>query len=648
MVAIVQGEPGTGRSMDFSTTDHGYEYPGGLDLKPGSEFHTELRDKIWRRANESHTEMSNRFNSWNEVDRLLTTYIPLKDKEIEIKEKDSTKPVSVVFPYTYSMLEALLTYLSLAFFQDPIFQYEGYTSEDTKGAMLLELVIKLHCIKAKVPLAIHTVLRDCLAYGIGVGAPSWEVRMGKRFIKSTSTIQGDLTGEQITNEKHMVEDIVFEGNRLDNIDPYLWLPDTSVSVDKIQSGEYVGWVVKDNIINLLSDESLSEGRMFNVKYLKEYKGYRSSLSEDKSDRHRKTGGSSTPVDSSVTNPVDIIYMYVNLVPKDWKLGKGEVPEKWLFALGADQVIIQAMKSEHAHGMYPVAVASPEFDGYSATPISRLEILYGLQGVLDWMFNSHVANVRKSLNDMFVVDPYLVNINDIKDPKPGKLIRLRKPGWGKGVDKAVQQLAVNDITRQNIGDSAYITGWMDRISGADQSMSGSLRQSGPERLTGAEFQGTRGSAISRLQRLAMIISYQFMQDMGHFFAVHAQQYMTKETYVKVVGRNQEKLEGIFGAGESAKVTPFDLAIDYDIIVRDGSVPGGNFSDAWIQLFQIIGSSEELTKEFDITRIFTHIATQLGAKNVEDFKRNVNRIQPTTMPDEEVMREAERGNLVPTGV
>jgi hypothetical protein len=50
----------------------------------------------------------------------------------------------------------------MAFFQDPIFQYEGVEDDDVVGAMLLEQVIRIHCIKTKVPLAIHTVLRDSL------------------------------------------------------------------------------------------------------------------------------------------------------------------------------------------------------------------------------------------------------------------------------------------------------------------------------------------------------------------------------------------------------------------------------------------------------------------------------------------------------
>ena len=85
----------------------------------------------------------------------------------------------------------------------------------------------------------------------------------------------------------------------------------------------------------------------------------------------------------------------------------------------------------------------------------------------------------------------------------------------------------------------------------------------------------------------------------------------------------------------------------MIVRDGSIPGGNFSEAWLEMFKVIGTSPELTQQFDITRIFMYIAQQLGAKNVEDFRRNVNQIQGKTMPDEQVDREAKAGNLVPIG-
>lgn len=647
MPYIVQGEPTSPKESAYSEASFDYEYPYGLDLKPGSDFHKSLRNKIWSRARESRNEISKRFDSWREIDKTLTTYIPLKDKEKVLKGKDSTKPVSIVFPYTYSMLESLLTYMSMAFFQDPMFQYEGVEDDDTIGAMLLEMVIKLHCIKTKVPLSVHTTIRDSLAYGVGIGVPGWRKVFGRAPIKSNIILQGEM-GETNTSQVDFIYQMIFEGNDLTNIDPYMWLPDPSVSSVDIQKGEFVGWIERDNIMNMLSEEQQNDSGIFNVKYLKLAHNKRSSLALDQSERQKKYGGA-TDVHrgmSTSTNPVDNIKMYINLIPKEWKLGSGEYPEKWFFQLSADDVITMCEKADHNHGMYPVAVASPEFDGYSITPIGRMEILYGLQHTLDFLFNSHVANVRKAINDMLIVDPYLVNIKDLEDPQPGKLIRLRRPAWGRGVDKVVQQLHVNDITRANIGDSAYITQWMDRISGADQSMQGSLRTGGPERLTKGEFQGTRGSAISRLQRLAMVIGMQYMQDIGTMFAVHSQQYMSKEAFVRITGKHEEQLMAQFGR-HNVRVSPKDIAINYDCIVRDGSIPGGNFSEAWLQMFQVIGNSEQLMQEFDISRIFMYIAGQLGAKNVEDFKRNVNRVQAQTMPDEQVAAQVQAGNLIPTG-
>jgi hypothetical protein len=548
------------------------------------------------------------------------------------------------------MLEALLTYLSMAFFQDPMFQYEGVEDDDTVGAMLMEMVIRLHCIKNKVPLAVHTVLRDALGYGVGIGIPNWRRQYGKKVIKSTVTTESEL-GTETQNHNNFVDSLLFEGNSLDNIDPYMWLPDPSVSSVDIQKGEFIGWVDRDNYMNLLSRENQPDSGLFNVKYLKNNRNKRSAFALDESDRQTKHGGS-TDVHRAISNtvsPVDIIHMYITLIPREWKLSKSDTPEKWYFELAGDDVIIACEKADHNHGMYPMAVASPEYDGYSITPIGRMEVLYGLQHTLDFLFNSHVANVRKAINDMLVVDPYLVNINDLKDPQPGKLIRLRRPAWGRGVDKVVQQLQVNDITRLNISDSAYITQWMDRISGADQSMQGSLRMSGPERLTGAEFSGTRSSAVSRLQRLAMIIGMQFMQDVGTQFAVHAQQYMTQAAYVSIAGRYAEQLMKNFTNGSTrGRVSPSDIAINYDMIVRDGSIPGGNFSQSWIELFKVIGTSPELMQQFDVTRIFTYIAQQLGAKNVEDFRRNIGQIQMASAPDETVRRQVQAGNLIPTGV
>jgi len=323
------------------------------------------------------------------------------------------------------------------------------------------------------------------------------------------------------------------------------------------------------------------------------------------------------------------------------LGGGIYPEKWKFTLSADDIVTRAQPLDLDHDMFPVAVAAPGFDGYSSTPVSRLEILNGLQGTLDWLFNTHIANVRKAINDMLVVDPYLLNINDVKNPGPGKIIRTRRPAWGRGVDNAIKQLNVVDITQGHVADSTFVVNFMQKIGGADDAAMGSLRQGGPDRLTAGEFEGTRSQSFSRMERLAKIIGLQAMQDIGYMFASHTQQMMEEELYVTTAGRWRETLSETYAdaiQNDRMKVTPFDILVDYDIKVRDGSVPGGNFDPVWVEIWKTIVADPQLAQQFDSVKIFKHIAKNTGAKNIDEF------IRIAAVPDQQALDGAQRGNLV----
>ena len=163
--------------------------------------------------------------------------------------------------------------------------------------------------------------------------------------------------------------------------------------------------------------------MFNVRYVKEGEG-RSSLCGDESGRGSRTRMSSTQSQQTAhRNQVYVLWMTVDLIPEDWGVGKGDRPEKWLFGVAGDKCIIKARAMELDHGMFPVVAASPTFTGYTAAPIGSMEHIGGLQQVLNFLLNSHVTNIRKSLNDMLVVDPLLVNMNDLANPGPGRFFIL---------------------------------------------------------------------------------------------------------------------------------------------------------------------------------------------------------------------------------
>lgn len=644
MPFIVNGDSTRQGGPSWKDVSYDYQYPNGLDLKPGSKLHTRILNLVMERARSSASVMSTRHSSWNTIDEVLTTYVDLSVEEKALKEKDDKKPVSIVFPYSYAILETIIGYLMAAFLQDPIFRYEGTGPEDTLGAILLEKVIQQQMLRAKVGLGLHTQFRDCLSYGFGTAIPTWRrdytVVQKAKPTGFISRLLGSFVPTGI--ERQAEQKVAYEGNALINVSSYMTLPDPSVPIDQIQTGEFFGWIEQSNLMNVLSEEQGDE-EMFNARYLKHLRNRRTAvMNQDPSSREKKTGSLRSQTLDNVTNHVDKISMYVKIIPKELGLGSNEYPEKWLFQIGADEIVLKAQPLGLDHGLFPVAVAAPDFDGYSITPTSRLETLYGLQHTLDFLFNMHVTNVRKAINDMFVVDPYSINVNDIKNPKPGKLIRTRRPVWGKGVHDSIAQLNVNDITRGNIADSSWIVQWMQKIGGADDAAMGALRQGGPERLTSQEFQGTRQSAFNRLERMAKIIGLQSMQDLGRFFASHTQQLMQKSTWIKATGEWGDVLQKEYGL-DKIMVTPDKLLIDYDIIVRDGTVPGGNYSPVWEKMFEVIAKDPDLRQQFDIVRIAEHIFRNNGAKNVEQFKRQA---QVGVSADQNVREESQAGNLVPT--
>jgi len=647
MPNIVTGNTAYNQSIN-SSDKFDYKYPKNLDLKPGSKLHEKIKVEVLERARNSYRVMSTRHDAWNKIDHTLTAYISVDEEENKIKDKDIRKPVSIVFPYSYTVLETLLSFYTAAFIQDPIFRYEGVGPSDIIGAILLEKLISLQCSKTKVGLNLHTQARDSFAYGLGIATPTWTTEYGKKIITSR---EGGFLGFGGKNVKQTLDNqLLFEGNSLENIDPYLYLPDPNVPIHDPQKGEYSGWISNSNYNLLLGDERNSTD-LFNIKYLKGLLGRRTSvISGDVSGRGTKTGLSPrTSFNDSTSKVVDIIKMFIRLIPKDWELSDLEYPELWYFEVASDEIVIQARPAALDHNKFPISVIVPDFDGYSLSPISRIEILYGMQGILDFLFNSHVANVRKAINDMIIYDPYLVNGEDLKNPAPGKLIRLRRPAWGKGVKDVAQQLNINDVTRANVSDSTWIVQWMDRISGTDASMQGALRQGGPERLTGTEFQGTKAGGVNRLDRIAKVVGMQGMQDIGMFFGMHNKQMMENESYIKLAGDWQDVLLAEYGQSGinrgRIKVSPELLNINYNVLVRDGSIPGGNYTDAWVQLYQILGSNPQLAQNFDMVRIFTHIARNMGAKDVNDFVRRGGNIQPQTMPNEQVAQQVQAGNLIP---
>lgn len=605
-----------GRTLDGvlnSEDDLEYKYPEGLDLHPDSEQHKQLLDKLMVFANEAAKDITQRHDEWRKIDSTLTAYVPENVKNEARKKGDKTMPA--VLPSSYTILETLLSYMVATFLQDPVFTYNPTGPEDSSGAALLEMTIQNQVLKAKMGLNFHTQWRDAFAYGLGVITTYWNTLRGVRRVAET-VINPDTKLEEVIIKKE--DTILYEGNYLTNIDPFLYLPDPTVAAQDIQRGRYVGWASRDNKLALLSEEEEDNSNLFNVGYLRFISGQSKFMVANRDRNDTATGNTRQTYRTDMDSPVDLVTMYVTLIPEDWELGESTKPEKWCFVWAGDQIILAAQPMILDHNMYPVSVAAPDFDGYSATPISRLEITLPLQEIMDFLFNSRIANVRKAVNDTLIVDPSMVNMNDLRSPEPGKIVRTRRSMWGKGVTGIVEQLKIVDITKGNVADIALLLNQMKETTSAVDVIAGNIRTGG-ERRSATESRDARTGALAKLNKTARMIAMQSMVDIGTMLASQTQQLMKEDVQVKITGRWAEDLAEEYG--ESATVSIMDILVMTDVTIGSGNIPGGESPDLWIQLMQAFANNPEVMQRIDMSRVFMHIARQLGANNITDFLKPV---------------------------
>jgi len=521
-----------------------------------------------------------------------------------------------------------------SFMQDPIIEYEGVGPEDVVGARLLTQLISHQVKHARMGLNLHTQFRDDTAYGFGVVAPMWERYYGKKpRLEQYGRVNQDGVLE-ITREKKVIDNdvLLYEGNTLMNINPYLYLPDVSVPIHEPEKGESVGWIEESTIADLQRSEADKNGMYFNIKYLKEIDARSNYTVVGKKQNTRNRSNNNL-----VNQEADIVWMYVDLIPKDWGLGTEETLHKYLFGLGGDEVIVALERVDYMHGRTPVCVCASNFDGYSSTPTSKLSVVHDIQRLINFMYTSHVHNIRKALNDMFLIDPSIINYYDLIDPEPGKVVRTRRAAWGNQMlDQAFKQLDVRDITQQHVQEAGILGQLMRRVSATGEALQGGYSDR-TTRISAREAGGAIGASLSRFQKNAQLIDMQSMQPLAMILAAHTQEFMENETYIKVTGDWPEKYGADLDKDERLHINPLDLLIDYDIMPTNGQIPGSEDPKVWTELFQIASQNPVISQSMDWVKMFKHIGRNLGAKNVDDFIVEVQ-------PDEQVRRAQLQGNLI----
>lgn len=617
-----KADAGTARPIDY--------------LIPGSKEHAKVRDHLIQRLDFSERNMSKFYDRWRYNERRVQAYIDLNDYEKLLKSQNDAgappKVVNITVPYMYATIMTIVTYMIHTFCgRKPIFQVGGLSSEAMDKAPNMEAVLQYNADHTRLVRHIYQWLLDQEIYGAGILLTMWSKEKARRTIWKQ---QPGIGGAPMWTPSRGTR-TVYEGNMVRSIDPFMFFPDPRVPMSEVaQRGEFAFWRTFESKYMLQRMEAA--GQLKFIDAAGQMPKGTSAGEYNKSNRSIRSGGESNPADERglgktiESSFIQVDQGVVHVVPRELGLSEVEMPEPWLFTILNKKQVVQAEPYEADHGRIPLAIAEPYTFGYGFGQLGSADFIGPYQDTISWFINSHIENVRTVLNNMFVVDPSRIELQDLRHPDAGKLIRVKRASYGQDVREMLQQLQVSDVTQNHVRDLEMFIRLADSLTGVNDNLRG-LQDSGG-RKTATEVRTSGEAGASRLASSARLRSAQALVDLSEMMSLNIQQYMSEEFYLRMMGKDAIE--------KSIRISPDHLTGDFYFPIHDGTLPIDRIAqlDIWKEIWLSIAQDQQMRMEYNVPAIFDWIAELGGAKNLSRFKINV-------APDGQVAQAAQQGNLVP---
>lgn len=646
---------------DWPRITSGADAPMEQRLKQDSKLHKDLFSYLQTRIRMSEEEMQKFYPRWQVQEKKVQAYIDLPSWEKALKEmNDSGKPPSAVrfvVPYSYATISTIVTYLFQTFCgRKPMFSVSSYKNESTHAARMMELVLQYNADHSQLTKELYQFLQDGETYGVQILRTSWKEEYKMRTVWKQKPQWGFarmFMGASTYKERE--ERLTYAGNDVKSVDPFMFFPDPRVPMCEVSKrGEFVFWRSFEGKHAMKLAEA--NGDYFNIDQVGDLPATNWTNSE--SHRGLIAGGNSIAGDpvkaARVKNFMQVDQGSVTIIPRELGLSSSDKPEKWMFAIGNRRQIIQAEPIDNDHDMHPVVVGEPYSLGYGFGQPGISDYSAPMQDILSWLVNSHIENVRTALNNMIVVDPSMVEMQDLKSPGPGKLIRLKESAQGRDIRSVLQQLQIVDVTGSHLRDFPVIMKIADAIGAVNDNIRGIQSAGGRKSATEVRLSGEAGA--SRLAAHARLISAQSLTQLTEQMCLNVQQYLDDEFFIDLVGMqglqyplrqltvNPMKTDENGNPVDPMQITPEMLVGDFYYPVSDGTLPMDKVAllDSWRQIFQAVASNPMLAARFDLIKIFEFIGQLSGAQNLGEFKIDIQ-----AQADEQVAAAAQSGNAVPIG-
>lgn len=628
-----------------------------------SRLHQKLLDYGRRRIEAAENRWSQRHDRYRESERLYRAFRNPDAQDQNTRDDELTQGVEkIVVPYSYAVLQSMLAFMMSTLTQrKPIIPVEAKGGHDARAAMLMEMLLDSQCndMNPSYTLCLYQGLLDAFRYGVGIKKTLWTIEEWPEFQREVVPVVDPLTGQGAGMEERLTKRpvIAYEGNRSMNVSPYDFLPDPSRPLADFQRGEFVFHRFRRSRTELRQSER--QGMYAGLKFLGkkgQQAGYGNGFSSDSGSDNARIMQMDSMENQPATDEYGEPYVTLHegwclLYPERLELplgtGYDEEPtgeaEIWVITIANRSRVIRAENANLPARMFPFDIYEPNYDWHSPANHSMIEVHRGLQYYYSWLFNSRMQAVRKTLNNEMVIDPGMVNELDLLDPEPGRLIRLNREVWGDGRAKdAVFPIPVQDVTQGHLQDAAVVQNLIQTVMGSSNIMMG---MPNPGRRSATENQGQMKMTAGRMAMLLEIWAQQSGKPHAKLMAKNTQAFLDLTHPIAV----RQPFASILG-GPYIQVTPDMLAGDFQYPFTDGGLPTDRTQEASVwKEFLMAGmqANPAMMQNLPWMTILARWLRAMGIRDLQSFGVSPLNFTMEPMPDEQVMQQAQAGNLVPMG-
>jgi hypothetical protein len=605
----------------------------------------------------SYKYVQGRYKKWEEADQMDRSYIDasaVDDKGKKLNPFDRT----VFVPISRAIKDVILTYFHNVFFGNrPFIPIDGRGPEDVQPAKMQEIILDYQLEQQNMHLIGYRFINDLIKYGFGNIKVTYG-RVWKWVNRMEPTVrQFPFMHTETQRTKERI--LSYEGPILGGGDCYRTFHDPRVPVGEIRSGQFIGWVNKRSYFYL---KKLEGQPYFNLEYLRK-------IGKEDTFKDELSGGRSRWESIGLTDPENTVSeeqldkmnptyalreLAVELIPRKFGLGETNRPEIWWLTTANNQLLVRADKMTFDHQSLPTVAGEYDYDGYSLFNPGFYESIKGLQDLLNWLYNSHIDNVRRAVNIRSLVDPEYVRVRDLLNSNPAQVIRLKKSlaTDQKTMNQIFQQVPVSDVTKGHLADAQGITELMQRKAHTPDALQGIETE---VKRTATEIAKMTSSGVNILQTLATVIWAQTIKPLAEMCVQNNQQLLSQQRYYRIIGDYAKDLiqaRPEYLGGPAILAGPEEIQGNFDFPVRDVNLPmkPSDNAQVWADVFQAAASNPLITQRIDLFWVFKQLAESMGIKNIDDARidqmagANMNF---QVMPDEQLANQAQAGNIIPMG-